>query len=99
MNSKRSTLILVGLPAARLGFEDVPTATTVWNADASATLTENTPVTLSWDNGKGLVFTRVISIDENFMFNVEQSATNTADACRAPRPLQRAHAAWNSHNA
>ena len=73
-------------PGGALGFEDVPTATTIWNADASATLTENTPVTLSWDNGKGLVFTRVISIDENFMFNVEQSATNTADAAARLAP-------------
>ena len=67
-------------PGGALGFEDVPTATTIWNADANATLTANTPVTLSWDNGKGLIFTRVISIDENFMFNVEQSVTNTSDA-------------------
>ncbi len=73
-------------PGGALGFEDVPTATTVWNADTSATLTENTPVTLSWDNGKGLAFTRVISIDENFMFNVEQSATNTSNTAARLAP-------------
>jgi YidC/Oxa1 family membrane protein insertase len=67
-------------PGGTLGFEDVPTATTIWTADKGATLTEDTPLTLSWDNGKDLLFTRVISIDKNFMFNVEQSVANTSKA-------------------
>ena len=37
------------------------------------------PVTLQWDNGEGLVFERVISLDEHYMFTVEQTVTNNTD--------------------
>lgn len=64
-------------PGAGLGLDAVPGANTVWTAPQGATLTENTPVTLTWDNGAGLVFTREIAIDENYMFSVKQSVRNT----------------------
>ena len=35
------------------------------------------PVTLSWDNGEGLRFTRQIEIDDDFMFTVTQRVENT----------------------
>ncbi|MEM7570658.1 MAG: membrane protein insertase YidC [Pseudomonadota bacterium] len=54
----------------------VPTAKTVWSASA-AKLTPQTPVTLTWDNGAGLVFKRTYTLDENFLFSVEQSVENT----------------------
>ena len=43
----------------------VPDAQTVWTleGDANATLTETTPVTLSWDNGEGLTFKRTFAVD------------------------------------
>ena len=53
----------------------LPGAATVWKASAR-TLTMDRPVTLSWDNGQGLRFTRSISIDENFMFTVERQVEN-----------------------
>ena len=56
---------------------DVPGPTTLWSS-RSTTLTPSSPVTLTWDNGKGLLFRRVISIDENFMFNIEQSVSNAS---------------------
>ncbi|MCF6444254.1 membrane protein insertase YidC [Nereida sp. MMG025] len=67
-------------PGGNLTFDDVPTPDTLWSAETDATLTPDTPVTLTWENGNGLVFNRVISIDENFMFTVAQSVTNTADS-------------------
>jgi len=54
------------------GGVEVPTSQTVWTADRQ-TLTDTTPVTLTWDNGKGLVFKRVISIDPSFMLTVTDS--------------------------
>src|SRR3546814_8063095 len=42
----------------------LPSRSTVWNA-SSRTLTPETPVTLSWDNGEGLVFEQQFAIDEN----------------------------------
>lgn len=60
--------------------EDVPGAKTQWTAAAGETLTPDHPVTLTWDNGKGLVFTRTISIDKDFMFTVADKVTNTSAA-------------------
>ena len=63
------------------GAPPLPTAETVWTAPEGAKLTPTTPVTLKWDNGAGLVFTRKIAIDENYMFTVEdQVANNTGTA-------------------
>ena len=67
-------------PGAGLAIEDVPTANTVWQAEAGANLTPDTPVTLTWDNGKGLTFAREIAIDDNFMFSITQSVTNATGA-------------------
>ena len=49
----------------------------MWQAPEGATLTPQTPVTLTFDNGEGLVFERVISIDADYMFTVEQRVRNT----------------------
>ncbi len=55
----------------------VPDAKTVWTADNGATqLTPAAPVTLSWDNGQGLVFHRTFAVDANYLFTVTQSVTN-----------------------
>jgi YidC/Oxa1 family membrane protein insertase len=64
-------------PGGDLGFDDVPGANTQWSVERGETLTPDSPVTLVWDNGAGLVFRRTISIDENFMFSVTQSIENT----------------------
>ncbi|NNM73504.1 membrane protein insertase YidC [Enterovirga aerilata] len=56
-----------------------PNQDTVWTADAQ-TLTPARPVTLTWDNGAGLVFRRVISVDEKFMFSVQDTVENRGAA-------------------
>ncbi|ACI50150.1 60 kDa inner membrane insertion protein [Gluconacetobacter diazotrophicus PA1 5] len=53
----------------------VPDATTVWSADAPK-LTSDRPVTLSWDNGAGVTFQIVVSIDAHYMFGIEQRIVN-----------------------
>ncbi len=67
-------------PGGSLSYTDVPGANTIWTAPAGAKLTPETPVTLTWDNGKGLVFTRTLSIDKNYMFTVKQSVQNNGTA-------------------
>lgn len=64
-------------PGAGLTLDDVPGANTVWALEIGSKLTETAPITLKWDNGNGLVFRREISIDENYMFDVQQSVENT----------------------
>jgi YidC/Oxa1 family membrane protein insertase len=58
----------------------LPDQNTVWSAPAGATLSETTPVTLTWDNGAGLVFKRTISVDQNYMFTVRQEVENRSGA-------------------
>jgi YidC/Oxa1 family membrane protein insertase len=57
----------------------LPDADTVWTS-SGGTLTPTNPVTLTWDNGEGLVFTRKIAIDSNYMFTLEDSVKNTGSA-------------------
>ncbi|WP_298161166.1 membrane protein insertase YidC [Brevundimonas sp.] len=54
----------------------VPGPNTVWRLTDGATLTPTTPVTLTWDNGQGLRFTRQIAIDAQYMFTVTDTVAN-----------------------
>jgi YidC/Oxa1 family membrane protein insertase len=56
----------------------VPGPQTRWTASGGP-LTPTNPVTLTWDNGQGLLFTRVISVDPNYMFAVRDSVHNTGE--------------------
>jgi YidC/Oxa1 family membrane protein insertase len=67
----------------------VPGPTTQWTAPAGAKLTASTPVTLTYDNDAGLVFTRKIEIDANYMFTVTDSVTNKGDAAVSLSPFGR----------
>jgi YidC/Oxa1 family membrane protein insertase len=54
----------------------LPDVTTQWTQVGTGSLTDTSPVTLEWDNGQGLVFTRKISIDPLYMFLIQDSVTN-----------------------
>ena len=56
----------------------VPGETTVWKVVGNNTLSETSPVTLTWDNGQGLAFKRTIAIDDHYMFSITQEVTNTS---------------------
>lgn len=58
----------------------VPSASTVWSAPAGAQLTPSTPVTLSWDNGGGLLFKRTFAIDQHYLITVTDAVENTSGA-------------------
>jgi YidC/Oxa1 family membrane protein insertase len=51
-----------------------------WKLASGTTLTPTSPITLTWDNGQGLVFTRTISIDQNYMFHVRDQVANHGNA-------------------
>jgi YidC/Oxa1 family membrane protein insertase len=57
----------------------VPDADTVWTASAQA-LTPASPVTLTFDNGQGLVFRREIAVDAKSMFTIRDSVDNRGAA-------------------
>jgi YidC/Oxa1 family membrane protein insertase len=56
-----------------------PTAETIWTASAPK-LTPDSPVTLSWDNGAGQIFAIKLSVDKDYMFQIDQTVTNNAAA-------------------
>jgi len=68
------------VPGGTLDFADVPGADTLWQIAAGDTLAPGKPVTLRWSNGKGLTFTREISVDDRYMFGVKDSVQNTGTA-------------------
>lgn len=57
----------------------LPTEKTVWQTNG-LDLTPQTPVTLTWDNGQGLTFHQIISIDDYYMFTITQKVTNASAA-------------------
>ena len=67
----------------------LPDSKTLWQAPADAVLGVGKPVTLTWDNGAGLVFTRQISIDDHFVFSVTQGVQNNSAAPVALIPYGR----------
>ena len=73
-------------PGAGLTLEDVPGANTEWTLAKGTTLGLNNPITLTWDNGKGLIFRRELAIDDNFMFTVTQGVENTSGAAVSMAP-------------
>ena len=64
-------------PGAGMEASDVPGFSTLWQA-VGGSLTPESPVTLTWQNGKGLAFTRTVAVDENFMFTVTDKIDNTS---------------------
>jgi YidC/Oxa1 family membrane protein insertase len=62
-----------------------PTLDTSWTASGK-TLTPSQPLTLSWDNGGGLLFKRTFAVDDKYMFTVTDSVSNSGTAPATLRP-------------
>lgn len=56
----------------------VPDSDTTWQASSSS-LSPESPLILTWDNAEGLKFTQIISIDDNFMFSINQRVENNGN--------------------
>jgi YidC/Oxa1 family membrane protein insertase len=65
---------------------DVPTIETVWTVRGNEMLTSSSPVTLVWNNGKGLTFSRVISVDDDYLFTIVQGVQNNTDKAVELKP-------------
>jgi YidC/Oxa1 family membrane protein insertase len=69
-----------------LAADAVPGPETIWSLESGEKLTPDTPVTIAWDNGAGLIFRTEISVDNEFMFSFAQSVENTTSAAITARP-------------
>ncbi|MGH7246625.1 MAG: membrane protein insertase YidC, partial [Pseudomonadota bacterium] len=63
------------LPASG-AIEKVPGQDTVWTREGSGALTADHPVTLTYDNGEGLIFRRTISVDGQYLFGIKNEVEN-----------------------
>ncbi|MDX2235079.1 MAG: membrane protein insertase YidC [Hyphomonadaceae bacterium] len=56
-----------------------------WSAPEGAVLTAAAPLTLTYDTGDGLTFTRTVAVDENYLFTVTDRLTNASETPRVLR--------------
>src|SRR5579864_914869 len=54
----------------------MPGPDTVWKQDGSGALGVDHPVTLTYDNGSGLIFRRTISVDDRYLFTLKDEVQN-----------------------
>ena len=54
----------------------VPGPDTAWQQDGSGALGVDHPVTLTYDNGQGLIFTRTIAVDDHYLFTIKDRVAN-----------------------
>ena len=55
---------------------DVPNSQTVWQIEGNNKLTPNRPVNFVWKNNQGIKFQKKISLDNQYLFTIDQSITN-----------------------
>jgi YidC/Oxa1 family membrane protein insertase len=58
--------------------QPMPDDNSQWTQQGAGALSPGHPVTLSWDNGHGLIFTRTIAVDDKYMFTVTDQVKNSA---------------------
>ena len=58
----------------------LPGADTVWRQEGAGPLSVGRPITLVYNNGEGLAFRRTISVDDKYLFTVQDEVTNNGAA-------------------
>ena len=57
----------------------LPNAQSEWQVVGNRKLTPQTPVSLKWDNGEGLIFHRTIQLDDAYLFKIIDDVENTTE--------------------
>ncbi len=58
---------------------NIPNSNSVWKIEGNKKLTPNSPVKLSWTNNSNIRFEKEISIDNQYLFTVNQNIINKSD--------------------
>ena len=58
---------------------DIPNSDSIWEVKGNKQLTEQSPVKLTWTNDQGIIFEKEISIDDKFLFTINQKVINSTD--------------------
>ena len=64
---------------ATSGNETVPDNQTKWEVKGNQTLKPNQPITLEWNNQKGLTFLKKIEIDDEYLITVNEEVKNNSN--------------------
>jgi len=73
-------------PGGGMTLEQVPGPNTLWTLETGNTLTPTSPVGLVWSNDIGVTFRRQITIDENYLFGITQTAVNSGTSTAVIQP-------------
>jgi YidC/Oxa1 family membrane protein insertase len=57
---------------------ELPNNKSIWKTDKNSMGVDD-PVKLFWTNSQGITFEKIISLDENYLFNVDQRVINNTD--------------------
>ena len=58
----------------------VPSINTIWSVQGNNILSENRPVVLQWNNNEGIIFKKIIEIDNNYLFRISQEVENKTNS-------------------
>jgi len=78
-NSSKEYFIETGWASSGKENIKLPLLDTIWKIKGNSTLTPNNPVTLEWDNGNNLIFTKKFELDDKFLFRITQSIKNKSN--------------------
>ena len=78
-SSKDGYYIETGWAASGNENLNLPLDNTLWQVKNNTLLSPNNPIILEWDNKEGLIFTKKIELDNEFLFKITQSIKNNSN--------------------
>tara|TARA_B110000444_G_scaffold241439_2_gene257834 strand:+ start:632 stop:2416 length:1785 start_codon:yes stop_codon:yes gene_type:complete len=57
----------------------VPNEKSIWKLVSGNILSESSPITLQWNNDNGLIFSKKIEVDEDYLFTINQTVINNTN--------------------
>ena len=55
---------------------NVPKIDTIWQVKGNKILNKDKPITLEWNNNEGLIFKKIIELDDKYLFRIKQEVSN-----------------------
>ena len=55
---------------------NVPKIDTIWQVKGNKILNKDKPITLEWNNNEGLIFKKIIELDDKYLFKINQEVSN-----------------------
>ncbi len=75
-NSKDGYFIESGFITSDKNIE-IPNSNSIWTVSGNNKLTDQSPIKLSWSNDQGIIFEKEITLDDKYLFTINQKVINT----------------------